>query len=152
VWYADHYTLELPAGHRFPHTKYTLLREQLLRNGTLVEAQLIDPVFISEEVVLQAHTAPYIRALKTLTLPKAMERRIGLPVTERLVQRAWVSASGTYWAGYHALANGAAANLGGGTHHAFADRGEGYCLLNDVAISAGPGRAPGERNRRSASR
>lgn len=136
VGYADHYDLELPAGHRFPYSKYTLLREQLIRSAILEPSQLFDPAFLPEEAILRAHTATYWAGLKRLTLPPAMQRRIGLPLTDKLLQRAWASASITYHAAQAALLTGAGANLGGGTHHAYPDKGEGFCVLNDIGISA----------------
>ncbi|MDX2061569.1 MAG: histone deacetylase [Bacteroidia bacterium] len=136
IGYADHYPLHLPPGHRFPAEKYALLKAQLLHRGIVSEDQLFDPPFIEEAAILRAHTPAYWHQLKDLALPPAHKRRIGLPLTEHLLRRAWASASITFWAARAALSTGIGGNLGGGTHHAYADRGEGFCVLNDVAISA----------------
>jgi acetoin utilization deacetylase AcuC-like enzyme len=133
--YSDHYVIELPPGHTFPIQKYRLIRERLLADGTLAPADLIEPDLAHPEDILQAHTRDYWERLSTGTLGESAVRRLGLPWSDALVRRSRASVQGTLTAARIALHDGMAANLAGGTHHAFADRGEGYCLLNDVAVA-----------------
>jgi acetoin utilization deacetylase AcuC-like enzyme len=133
--YSDHYVIPLPAGHSFPIQKYRLVREQLLSEGTLAPADLIEPDLAHPEDILQAHTRTYWERLSTGTLPASAVRRLGLPWSEALVRRSRASVQGTLTAARIAISEGLAANLAGGTHHAFADRGEGYCVLNDIAVA-----------------
>ncbi|SHI89413.1 Acetoin utilization deacetylase AcuC [Hymenobacter daecheongensis DSM 21074] len=130
------YTLELPAGHRFPIAKYELIREQLLWQGIAPPQDFYDPGLCAEEDVLRVHTPEYWAKVRDQRLSAAEVRRLGLPQSERLVLRSLSSAAGTVQSARHALRDGVALNLAGGTHHAFADRGEGFCVLNDIAIAA----------------
>ncbi|MDX1905404.1 MAG: histone deacetylase [Bacteroidia bacterium] len=130
------YCHPLPEGHRFPMEKYTLIREQLLYEGTLTEDNLYAPAPLAEEILLLTHTPAYWDKLKHQTLSPAEIRRTGFPLSERLVQRSLTIAGGTCQNALFALENGVALNVAGGTHHAFTDRGEGFCLLNDIAIAA----------------
>lgn len=134
--YTDRYLLDLPADHKFPISKYALVREQLLYEGSITEAHLFDPGLCSEEDILAIHTAAYWQKVKHLTLDKHEVRRIGLPLNEQLVRRSLSSSSGTLKTALHALEHRAAVNLAGGTHHAFSYKGEGFCVLNDIAIAA----------------
>lgn len=136
VGYADHFELNLPEGHRFPVSKYRLLKEQLLHRGILEPEQLYAPELIPEEWICLAHVPEYVTSLQTDTLSAREARKIGLPVGQPLLNRAWASASITFWSAHCALDSGIGGNLGGGTHHAYADHGEGFCVFNDVAISA----------------
>lgn len=126
----------LPEGHRFPMAKYELIPQQLLYECLIQPSALIAPEPISESDLLLTHDATYWEKMKTLTLSESEMRKIGFPLSEQLVERECRIAQGTIDASLHALTCGLAFNIAGGTHHAFADRGEGFCLLNDFAIAA----------------
>lgn len=130
------YIQPLPEGHRFPMRKYELIPEQLLHEGYITEANLFSPVECATEVVLWTHDATYLDKLVQQTLTASEQRKIGFPQSLSLTHRELVIAQGTIDCCYHALKQGVALNVAGGTHHAFADRGEGFCLLNDMAIAA----------------
>ncbi|MDX1627804.1 MAG: histone deacetylase [Fulvivirga sp.] len=134
--YSDRFIYALPEGHRFPIEKYQLVKEQLLHEGTIEAGQLFDPGLASEEQILAVHTVDYWNKLKSLQLDQKSVRSIGLPVNETSIKRARNSVAGTIAAANHALNDGLGINLAGGTHHAYADYGEGFCVLNDIAISA----------------
>lgn len=136
IAYHPIYTHPLPEGHRFPMIKYELIHEQLLYEGTCVAENFFAPGPVNTEWVLGVHTKPYFDALLNLRIDERMERRIGFPITERLVQRELIITQGTIDCCAFALKHGIAMNIAGGTHHAYADRGEGFCLLNDVAVAA----------------
>jgi acetoin utilization deacetylase AcuC-like enzyme len=131
------YAHPLPEGHRFPMQKYELIPEQLLFEGTCTPEQFFCPGTLDEKWITQVHEPAYWESLKALSLDPKMVRRIGFPLTAELVQRETVIAQGTLECCHHALGSGVAMNVAGGTHHAFAARGEGFCLLNDMAIAAG---------------
>lgn len=133
---SDRYTLPLPAGHRFPIAKYALLREQLLWQGVATGADFYDPGFCSEEDILRVHSVEYWHKVRDQQLSPAEVRRLGLPQSPELTRRSLSSAAGTLESAKRALRDGVGLNLAGGTHHAFRDRGEGFCVLNDVAIAA----------------
>ncbi len=116
--------------------KYDLLREQLIYEGTLCEENFFHPGQLSEEHILQTHTMDYWMDLKFLTLPAKAIRKIGFPMSSALVTRGQHIAMGTLQCARHALDFGISMNTAGGTHHAFANRGEGFCVLNDFAIAA----------------
>lgn len=126
----------LPEGHRFPMEKYRLVPERLLERGIISPEQLFSPAPAADEDLLRVHSPDYVQMLRQGLLPAAMVRRIGFPVNDRLVRRELSIVQGTMDAVGYALEDGLAFNTAGGTHHAFADRGEGYCLLNDVALGA----------------
>lgn len=130
------YAHSLPQGHRFPMLKYELLPEQLLYEGTITSANLFSPEPLSEEVILLTHEAQYWYRLKNLQLTPAEIRKTGFPLSASLVQREIVIMNGTVQAALFARAQGIGMNIAGGTHHAFTNRGEGFCLLNDIAIAA----------------
>uniref|UniRef100_UPI00404836CC histone deacetylase family protein n=1 Tax=Roseivirga sp. TaxID=1964215 RepID=UPI00404836CC len=132
----DIYAHVLPDNHRFPMAKYNLLPEQLLYEGTITSDQLFSPKAIDEAQVLRTHDADYWHSLKTLQLSRKEERKTGFPLSERLVQREITIMGGTIEAAQYALIHGISMNIAGGTHHAFTNRGEGFCLLNDIAIAA----------------
>jgi acetoin utilization deacetylase AcuC-like enzyme len=134
--YSDHYTIHLPPGHSFPIGKYRLIRERLLAEGSLRPEELLVPTLAHPEDICQAHARAYWDQLRAGCLSASVMRRIGLPWSEALVRRSQASTQGTLTAARIALHDGIAVNLAGGTHHAFEDRGEGYCVLNDVAIAA----------------
>jgi acetoin utilization deacetylase AcuC-like enzyme len=133
--YSDHYVIELPANHPFPIQKYRLTREQLVAEGSLGPDDLLEPTLVVPTDVRMVHTDEYWEQLTTGTLSASAIRRLGLPWSEALVQRARASVQGTLTAARIAIRHGVAVNLAGGTHHAFPDRGEGYCVLNDIAIT-----------------
>ncbi len=126
----------LPEGHRFPMVKYELIPAQLLREGIISEQQLHIPAPATEATILLTHTAHYWHQLQHQTLSDKEQRRIGLPQSPALTLREIVISQGTIDCALHAMEHGVALNVAGGTHHAFADRGEGFCLLNDFAIAA----------------
>jgi acetoin utilization deacetylase AcuC-like enzyme len=136
IAYADRYLLELPKDHKFPIQKYALIKEQLLYEGTIEEANLYDAGMCTEEQVLAVHTDEYWHKVNTLRLDEHEIRRIGLPLNRRLVERSLSSSSGTVQAALYALQDGIGLNIAGGTHHAFSYKGEGFCVLNDIAIAA----------------
>ena len=130
------YAHPLPEGHRFPMLKYELIPQQLLYEGIITEENLFSPLSCPDEVVLLTHTPGYLQKLKAQTLTASEQRRIGFPQSPQLTRRELVITQGTIDCCYHAFENGVALNVAGGTHHAFADRGEGFCLLNDFAVAA----------------
>ena len=130
------YAHPLPEGHRFPMLKYELIPAQLLREGIITEKQILTPSALEEDIILQTHTADYWQKLQQQTLTDKEQRRIGLPQSPALTLREITIARGTVDCALHALDHGVALNVAGGTHHAFADHGEGFCLLNDFAIAA----------------
>jgi len=136
IAYSSRFVLTLPEGHRFPMEKYSLLIEQLLHEGTITDEHLTDPGLISEDYILAAHDRDYWNALKTLDITPKMVRKIGFPLTQELIDRSKSSAMGTLFATQKALQFGVGFNAAGGTHHAYRDRGEGFCLLNDIAIAS----------------
>ncbi|MBD2770037.1 histone deacetylase [Hymenobacter sp. BT664] len=133
---SDHYTLDLPAGHRFPIAKYALIREQLLWQGIAAPEDFYEPGLCAEDDILRVHTAEYWHKVRDLGLSPAEVRRLGLPQSPQLVRRSRSSSAGTLQSARQAVRAGIGLNLAGGTHHAFADRGEGFCVLNDQAIAA----------------
>jgi len=116
--------------------KYNLLPEQLLYEGTIGSDNFFAPSALDEDLVTRTHKASYWEKLKTLSLDRKEERKTGFPLSRQLVDREVVIMNGTLQAARYALENGIAMNIAGGTHHAFTDRGEGFCLLNDIAIAA----------------
>ena len=134
IFYTDHYVLPLPDGHRFPMQKYSLLRERVA--GSPLGAGLMDPRAATDAEILRAHEAGYVARVATGTLAPVEVRRIGFPWSPAMVERSRRSSGATLEACRAALADGIAVNLAGGTHHAFRDRGEGYCVFNDSAIAA----------------
>ena len=136
VFYSDHFVLPLPAGHRFPMKKYSMLRERVDRNGICGPGELRAPHAVTDEEILRAHAPGYLEKVVTGTLTDKEMRRIGFPWSQRMVERSRRASGGTLDVARVALSEGIAGNLAGGTHHAFADRGEGFCVLNDSAIAA----------------
>ncbi|OGX83727.1 deacetylase [Hymenobacter glacialis] len=133
---SDHYTLTLPEGHRFPIAKYALIREQLLWQGIAVPTDFYEPGLCDEQDVLRVHTTEYWHRVRDLQLTPREVRNLGLQQSPQLVRRSLSSSAGTLQSALQALQDGVGLNLAGGTHHAFADRGEGFCVLNDQAIAA----------------
>jgi acetoin utilization deacetylase AcuC-like enzyme len=133
--YADIYTIPLPAGHRFPIEKYRLVRERLIGEGTIHGRQLHAPAPCPRELLEGAHTAEWVARVFEGRLERNEIRRIGFPWSPELVMRSRVSVAGTLWAAEAALVDGCGGNFAGGTHHAYADHGEGFCIFNDVAVA-----------------
>jgi len=130
------YKHPLPEGHRFPMEKYDLLPKQLLHEGTCEDDNFFKPDLIDENLILRVHTAAYVERLKNLDLSKKEIRVSGFPLSQELVDREQIIAQGTIEACKYALEYGVSMNIAGGTHHAFSDRAEAFCLLNDQAIAA----------------
>lgn len=136
VFYSDSYTVPLPANHRFPMAKYRLLRDELVAQNILTQSDLHEAIPIDRETLLLAHTAGYVDAFIDGSVDPAIVRRIGIPWSHAFVRRSLASTGGTLAAARASLREGIAGNLAGGTHHAFADRGEGYCVFNDIAVAS----------------
>ena len=130
------YSHPLPESHRFPMLKYELVPAQLLHEGTITLSNLFAPKPCDLEVVLLTHDAAYLEKLIHQQLSPSEQRRIGFPQSPELTQRELIITQGTIDCCLSALKAGVALNVAGGTHHAFADRGEGFCLLNDFAVAA----------------
>ena len=130
------YAHPLPERHRFPMIKYELLPKQLLHEGTCTPEQFFSPKPIAKNTVLRVHDPEYYEQLCALTLSKAEVRGLGFPLSKALVHREHVIAQGTIDGADHALTHGIAMNIAGGTHHAYTDRSEAFCMLNDQAIAA----------------
>ena len=136
IAWTQEYCHPLPAGHRFPMEKYDLIPGQLIHEGTITRENIFAPDPVDESEILNTHDSAYWNKLKTLSLNRSEERRTGFPLSASLVQRERIIAQGTIDCAGYALEHGAALNVAGGTHHAFTDRGEGFCLLNDIALAA----------------
>lgn len=136
IAWASNYVLPLPANHRFPMSKYELLPEQLLHEGTVTNNHFFTPQPLDTEWILRTHEANYWYRLRTLQLTPTEERRSGFPQSAHLVDREITIAQGTLQCCLYARRYGVSFNVAGGTHHAFTNRGEGFCLLNDQAIAA----------------
>lgn len=132
--YSEHYDLNLGA-HVFPSVKYKLTAEKLLRDGTALPRDIVEPAPAEDEDVALVHTQDYIRKLKTGTLSFAEVLQLEIPYSPELIRAVWLSAGGSILAGRLALEGGIAANIGGGFHHAYPDHGEGFCVIHDVAIA-----------------
>ena len=136
LFYADHFVLPLPEGHRFPIAKYRMLRETLATCGRFTPADFCIPRAADDETLALAHTTDYVERVCNERLSDAEIRRIGFPWTTAMVERSRRSAGATIEACRSAIADGCAANLAGGTHHAHADFGSGFCVFNDAAVAA----------------
>jgi acetoin utilization deacetylase AcuC-like enzyme len=136
VFYSDHFVLPLPEGHRFPMVKYSMLRERVAAGGICGREELRTPRAVTDEEILRAHAPRYLGRAVAGDLTDKEMRRIGFPWSERMVERSRRASGGTLGACLAALEEGFAANVAGGTHHAFSGRGEGYCVFNDSAIAA----------------
>lgn len=136
IAWSSRYCHPLPQGHRFPMEKYNLLPEQLLYEGTVSNENFFEPGILDEKWILNTHEEVYLNKLTTLSLSKAEIRKTGFPLSAELIEREIHIMQGSVQASLFALEFGIAMNVAGGTHHAFTNRGEGFCLLNDIAISA----------------
>jgi len=129
------YSHPLPVGHRFPMEKYLLLPDQLRYEGTVVDSNFFEPKPIDTKWILNTHDTFYVEKLQSLQLSKSEIRATGFPLSQELVEREIQIAGGSVQAALFALEFGIGMNIAGGTHHAFSNRGEGFCLLNDIAIT-----------------
>jgi acetoin utilization deacetylase AcuC-like enzyme len=134
AYYADHFVLPLPEGHRFPMAKYRMLRDRIAQELPGASLQVAPPA--SDSQLALAHTCIYIEAVSEGTLSQQAQREIGFPWSPAMAERARRSVGATVHASRAALDEGVAGNLAGGTHHAYADRGSGFCVFNDVAVAA----------------
>ena len=153
AFYADHFVLPLPAGHRFPMAKYRLLRDRVVNE--LPGVQMVQAPAASDGELALVHTPDYIAAITHGTLAAAAQREIGFPWSQGMAERARRSAGATVAAvrvalghGHSARGEGIAANMAGGTHHAYAHKGSGFCVFNDVAVAARLMQAEWARERR----
>jgi acetoin utilization deacetylase AcuC-like enzyme len=135
VSYSDGYYVPLPDGHPFPMAKFPALHRRLLKEGLIDEEDVVAPRQADWSDLRRVHTSSYLRRLARGALTEHAERRMGLPWSKRLVYRSRLAVQGTINAAFMALTDGLAANLAGGTHHALPDHGEGFCVLNDVAVA-----------------
>lgn len=133
AYYSDHFVLPLPAGHRFPMAKYKMLRDSIV---TLPNLELLEAPRATDSEILYAHDASYLQRVITGKLSEAEQKEIGFPWSEKMVERSRRSAGATIAACKTALMEGVSANLAGGTHHAYRNRGSGFCVFNDAAIAA----------------
>lgn len=134
--YHPAYSAPLPSSHRFPMAKFRLLHGYLLNRGLAVPEQLHQPLPVPRRALELVHSRPYHEAFSNDRLSRPEQRRIGLPATQPLVRRSWLAVGGTLLTARLALEQGLACHLAGGTHHAFADHGSGFCIFNDVAVAA----------------
>jgi acetoin utilization deacetylase AcuC-like enzyme len=130
------YAHPLPENHRFPMIKYELIPEQLLHEGTCIAEHFFTPTACKEETILHTHSKEYLDKLLHQQLSESEQRRIGFPQSPELTKRELIITQGTIDACSFSMTSGIALNVAGGTHHAFAERGEGFCLLNDLAIAS----------------
>lgn len=136
IAYSPIYKYALPDGHRFPMEKYTLLPEQLIYENTITEDVFITPVPLVNEQLCLTHSWDYLNKLDNLALSRKEIRSIGFPLSESLITRGKHIAGASYQCAKYALEQGCALNIAGGTHHSFSDRGEGFCIYNDFAITS----------------
>jgi acetoin utilization deacetylase AcuC-like enzyme len=134
VFYSDHHQIELPPNHRFPIEKYRLLRAGLLEQGILFPNDMVQSPLATRDVVTLAHTPAYFDAIFTGNVDPKVMRQIGLPWSEALVKRSLASVGGAICAAEEALTSSISGNLAGGTHHALAAEGQGFCVFNDLAV------------------
>jgi acetoin utilization deacetylase AcuC-like enzyme len=134
AFYSDHFVLPLPAGHRFPMQKYRLIREGA--QTAFPDLEFHEAPAATDGILALAHHPDYIRRISSGTLSPVEQKNIGFPWTENMVERSRRSVGATIAACRAAIDHGAAVNLAGGTHHAFADHGAGFCVFNDVAVAA----------------
>lgn len=135
IAYSDLFPLPLPEGHRFPMVKYELIPQQLLYEGTITHESLFTPG-MNEAPIHLTHDSDYIQRLHAGQMERQEMRRIGFPWSHQMVQREINIMNGTLEAAHYAMQHGFACNVAGGTHHAFRDQGEGFCIFNDIAVAA----------------
>lgn len=136
IAYAPEYVLPLPLNHRFPISKYELIPMQLMHEGTVSAEDFFEPKSLDPEIAALTHTREYLKRMQNLELTAKEMRKIGFPLSTELIQREFIIAGGTLECCEYARRYGISLNVAGGTHHAYPDRGEGFCLLNDCAIAA----------------
>ena len=136
IAFNNNYIYPLEENHRFPMIKYELIPEQLIRENTCVDENFFSPGKIDSKIVLKTHQKEYFNRFTSLQLSKKEIREIGFPLSQELVDRELQIAQGTVSGINYSLKNGISMNIAGGTHHAFYDRGEAFCMLNDQAIAA----------------
>jgi acetoin utilization deacetylase AcuC-like enzyme len=136
IAWSEIYAHPLPENHRFPMIKYNLIPEQLIYEGTITRENLFTPYPLDERYIINTHDERYWHRLKNQQLDRSEIRKTGFPMSEQLIEREITIMQGSLQAALYALEYGIAFNIAGGTHHAFTDRGEGFCLLNDIAIGA----------------
>jgi len=147
IFYSDQFAIPLPEGHRFPMEKYALLRERVVTAGGDGLGVMNVPEAATDAHLETVHDPEYVRKVATGTLSDAEVRKMGFPWSPALVERSRRSVGGTLAAARAALTDGVAVNLSGGTHHAFSDRGEGFCVFNDVAVATRVVQREGEADR-----
>lgn len=135
ICYSPYYYADIGEGHVFPIRKFELVRDKLLAEGTLSADEILEPEPAAVDDLLLVHTEDYITRLVEGELTAKEVRKLGLPWSRSLVRRSFHAISGTITAARHCIGSGIASNLAGGTHHAYPDRGEGFCVLNDVAVA-----------------
>ena len=135
LWSSARYTFPLPPGHRFPIAKYEVLRRRVVSEGLVPADRVHDPARASGEALSLVHTDDYVTRFTAGRLGQDELRRLGLPWSEALVERSYRAVGGTCETAHAAVEQGVAMNLAGGTHHAFPDHGEGFCVFNDVAVA-----------------
>jgi len=136
IAFSSIYKYKLPEGHRFPMEKYELIPAQLLYQGIVQQEHFFEPKPLEEKWILRTHCPEYWKSLKELTISPKAARKIGFPMTANLVERGRVIAQGTIDCALYAMQHGVAMNVAGGTHHSYKDHGEGFCVLNDFAITS----------------
>lgn len=136
VFATDHFTLPLPSGHTFPVAKYALLRQQILEFGIVNPSSVLNAPAATDDQLLLVHDPAYLKRVVAGSLSPDEVRKIGLPWSPELVERSRRSVGATIAGARAAIDEGVAVNLAGGTHHAFADQGGGYCVFNDAAVAA----------------
>ena len=135
IAYNQNYIYPLEENHRFPMIKYELIPEQLIRENTCSSENFFSPTKIDSKIVLKTHQREYFERFTSLKLSKKEIREIGFPLSQELVERELQIAEGTIKGVKYSIKNGISMNIAGGTHHAFYDRGEAFCMLNDQAIA-----------------
>lgn len=135
AWSSADFDVPLPEGHRFPAAKYRMIRAEVVRRGIVRADDIHTPARATREALGRVHTDGYLDAMESGTLPAPDQRRLGFPWTPGLIERSTRTVQATVEAATDALRDGAGVNLAGGTHHAFADHGEGFCCFNDVAVA-----------------
>jgi acetoin utilization deacetylase AcuC-like enzyme len=136
IAYHPIYRHPLPEGHRFPMMKYELLPQQLIHEGTCTESNFFEPEIPNDKHIVAVHDPEYFYDLLNMMISAKMSRKIGFPISEDLVERERIISDGTLKACDFALQYGISMNIAGGTHHAYSDHGEAFCMLNDQAIGA----------------
>ncbi len=136
IAFNKNYIYPLEENHRFPMIKYELIPEQLVRESTCSENNFFNPEKVDDDIVLFTHQKEYFERFKSLNLSKKEIREIGFPLSKELVDRELQIADGTIKGVHYSIEHGISMNIAGGTHHAFYDRGEAFCMLNDQAIAA----------------